>query len=61
MYDGQEQFKESVVATHDQIWEAKETRKIDKIKLQNDVMQVDKIILDVDCITPALEPDPVPQ
>jgi len=40
--------------------EAKETRKIDKIDLQNDVNQVDCIFLDVDCNTPALDPDPLP-
>ena len=41
LFDSQEQFNRMVYATHDQIWEAKETRTIDKINLQNDVMQAD--------------------
>jgi len=49
-----------VYATHDQIWEAKETHKIDKTNLQNDVMQADCMILDVDCNIPALDPDLLP-
>ena len=61
LYESQEQFNGIVYATYDQIWEAKETRTIDKINFQNDVMQVDRIILDVDCNTPALDTDPLPQ
>jgi len=61
LYESQEQFNGLVYATYDQIWEAKETCKIDKINLQHDVMQVDRIILDVNCNTPALDPDPLPQ
>ena len=60
LYDSQENFNGLFCATHNQTWEAKETRKIDKINLQNDVMQVDRMILDVDCNTPALDPDPLP-
>ena len=62
LYDSQEQFNRLATnyATHDQIWEAKETRKIDKINLQSDVMQVDHMSLDVDCNTSALDPDPLP-
>jgi len=44
LYHSQEQCNELFYATHDQIWEAKETRKIDRINLQNNVMQVDRII-----------------
>jgi len=54
------QFNELIEATHDQIWEAKETRTIVIINFQNDVMQVDHVTLVVDCNTPALDPDFLP-
>jgi len=52
LYESQKQVNRLVYATYNQIWEMKETREIDEINLQNDKMQIDRIILDVDCNTP---------
>jgi hypothetical protein len=57
LYESQEQVNGLVYASYDQIWEAKETHRIDKINLQNDEMHADCIILDFACDTP----DPLPQ
>ena len=52
LYESQKQVNGIFYATYDQIWEMNETREIDEIDLQNDEMQIDRIILDVDCNTP---------
>jgi len=57
LYESQEQVNGLVYATYDQIWQANETRKIDKINLKKNEMQVDRVILDFDCNTP----NPLPQ
>jgi len=51
-YESHEQVTKLVYATYDQIWQANETRKIDKINLQNNEMQVDCKIFDFVCNTP---------
>jgi len=57
LYESQEQVNRLVYATYNQIWQSNETRKIDTINLQNNELQVDRIIFDFDCNTP----NPLPQ
>jgi len=52
LYESQKQVNRLIYATYDQIWEMQQIRNIDEINLQNDEMQIDCIILDVDCNTP---------
>ena len=52
LYESQKQVNGLVYATYDRIWRMKETREIDAIILQNDEMEIDCIILIVDCNTP---------